>query len=91
MKTLQDENYNTNKTILICAFRYALGRQTYVVSIVVEEIHRVWSELNHSDKELIVREILEQQRKSSLGHRCDEDDWLSIVKRFNAGDNNEME
>jgi hypothetical protein len=67
-------------TILICAFRYALGRRTYVVGSVVQEIHRVWNSLSEGDRELIVREILEhRERFGNLGHECDERDWMSVV------------
>jgi hypothetical protein len=72
-------------TILICAFRYALGRRTYVVGVIVEEIHRLWNSLSENDCELIVREILEHKKKfGNLGHECDEKEWMSVVDRHKA-------
>jgi hypothetical protein len=72
-------------TILVCAFRYALGRRTYVVGCIVREIHRVWNSLSEGDRELIVREILEyRERFGNLGHECDERDWMSVVDRLKA-------
>lgn len=72
-------------TILICAFRYALGRRTYVVGSVVREIHRVWNSLSEGDRELLVREIQEHRDNfGNLGHECDERDWMSVVDRHKA-------
>jgi len=71
--------------LLVCAFRYALGRRTYVVGVVAGEIHRNWTRLRDSDRDLIVREILEYQaRYGNLGHACDEQEWMSIVERYKA-------
>lgn len=72
-------------SILVCAFRYALGRATYVVSIVVNELHSNWSELRESDRELIVREILEHKKKfGKIGHDIDEREWMTLVERYNT-------
>lgn len=68
--------------ILLCAFRYALGRRTYVVDTVVKEIHNAWVDLGEGDKELIVREILDYKaRFGTIGDSFDEDAWMSIVDR----------
>lgn len=74
-----------DSTILICAFRYALGRRTYVVGSIVREIHRVWNSLSERDRELIVGEIGEYREKfGNLGHACDERDWISVVDKHKA-------
>ncbi len=71
--------------ILICAFRYALGRRTYVVDSVVKAIHNEWGLLQDSDRELMVREILEyKDRFGQIGDVFDEDAWMSIVDRHNS-------
>lgn len=68
--------------VLGCAFRYALGRSTYVVGSVVSEILRNWDNLRDGDKERFVREIYEQEKKFGLGMECDKKDWYKIVDRF---------
>ena len=71
--------------ILICAFRYALGRRTYVVDSIVKAIHNEWGALNENDKELMVREILEyKSRFGQIGDVFDEDAWMSIVDRHRS-------
>ena len=78
-------NISNPSLMLFCAFRYALGRRTYVVSVVVENIHRNWTELPESDRELFVREILEHKaRFGKLGDSIDEREWDTIVERYNS-------
>lgn len=75
----------TNTIVLVCAFRYALGRKTYVVGAIVGEIHKSWNSLSENDKELFVREISEYERTyGNLGHDCDRRDWMTIIERFKA-------
>ena len=76
---------NVDPVILFCAFRYALGRRTYVVDTVCKQIHRSWETLSVSDRELFVKEILEHHdRFGTLGDASDASDWLSIVDRYNS-------
>jgi len=76
---------NTDPILLFCAFRYALGRRTYVVNTVCQHIHRSWETLSVGDRKQFVEEILEHRdRFKSLGDVCDERDWLSIVDRYNS-------
>jgi len=69
--------------VLGCAFRYAIGRQTYVVSSVCEELQRHYPILNKSFKERIVKEINEHYKQyGSLGHEIDEIEWRNIQFLF---------
>jgi hypothetical protein len=69
--------------ILFCAFRYALGRATYVVDYVVQSIHMAWNNLSDADKQLYVKEILEHKDKfGSIGMDMDTKQWLTIVDRY---------
>lgn len=74
--------------VLFCAFRYALGRATYVVSNVAGEIHRNWDEMSHGQRQNFVKEILEYKKKhGKIGHQIDEEEWMSIVERFRKEQN----
>lgn len=69
--------------ILFCAFRYALGRSTYVVSNVTEAIQQNWSVMSEGQKQQFVDEILEYKQKyGKIGHKIDEKEWMKIVERF---------
>jgi hypothetical protein len=86
-------NFDDNEDlILICAFRYALGRRTYVVGTVADIIKRNWNKLRDSDKKLICKEILDHKKVfGNLGDSCDERDWMSIVDGYNLEKSNKIE
>lgn len=48
---------NFDRDILVYAFRYALGRRSYAVGIVINELKRNWKDFPEHDRELIKREI----------------------------------
>lgn len=70
-----------NYDILFFAFRYALSRQSYAVSIVADEILRQSSNIPHITKELMVREIKEAIASDHIsGFRCDVEKWKMVLK-----------
>jgi len=66
-----------DEEILLCAFRYALGRKTYMVGWVAETIEEHWGALSEKYHELIKREIKEAP---DLGMDCDQKDWEHILQ-----------
>lgn len=78
--------------ILIAAFRYSLGRATYIVDNVVAFILHNWGQLNDNDKRLIVREILDAKDSGAVGHECDWTQWKRILRRAHSdGQNRKIE
>lgn len=78
--------------IWLCAFRYALGRRTYIVSVVCNWLKS--HALSNWAKEIIIKEIEEAEEESkkdkpyyfkSLGDDCDKTRWLEL-KRFLRGE-----
>lgn len=70
-----------NETMLLCAFRYALGRMTYVVKEVADHIaaQAVSSEgLSESARSVIVTEITSALVRNELGMEMDECIWLRL-------------
>ncbi len=68
-----------------CAFRYALGRMTYIVGEVVENIIRNWSEIHPSTKERFVKEILEYRKDhGKIGMDMDDKEWQKIIDLYNS-------
>lgn len=63
--------------VLFWAFRYALGRRTYAVSDVAEELAAVADRLPRPMREMIIREISEC---NDLGHHCDREAWAMVVR-----------
>lgn len=66
-----------NQDIVIgCAFRYALGRMTYVVDSVATEIERQVTEISTKTLARLVREIDEVNPDSGLGMQMDAERWF---------------
>jgi hypothetical protein len=68
---------NIDDLIYFCAFRYALGRKTYIVSYVVSELKK--AKLSQQTKDQIVNEI---SLCTDLGMNCDRLEWLELRDRF---------
>lgn len=77
-------NSEVDKEILIsCAFRYALGRRTYVVGSVVETILANWDHLSSQTKVRFVQEIREHKKQwGDVGMECDEREWQKIIDKL---------
>lgn len=67
--------------VVICAVRYALGRQTYMVGIVCRYVASVIPTLSENCRNLIIRDIKEAERYG-YGHKCDEKDWMELLEKL---------
>ena len=65
---------------LICAFRYALGKQDYVVKQVVNDILANWDEISLITKNQFVEEIQIYQ-KNYGGHNEYDMQWQQIIDK----------
>ena len=67
--------------LLLCAFRYALGRRTYIVSWIADIIIDNWSSLKPRSKKIILKEIKEaiENGEFYIGMKCDEQDWRRVL------------
>ena len=69
------------KLLLICTFRYALGRRTYMPSESVVLLKQYGKGLlRQQDWDQIVGDIREAERTERLGDECDKRMWLEFVK-----------
>ena len=66
--------------ILLCAFRYALGRRTYVVDYVTTCLQKHWHALSKGDRSLIIREIGEAIERRHAGCDCDVRQWKAVAE-----------
>ena len=69
-----------DQSIVICAFRYALGRRSYMPSLVADWIKEHWSQIDATNRELIAREIEQALERGEAGDRMDEDVWRALSK-----------
>lgn len=77
-----------NEDIVIgCAFRYALGRKTYVVSSVCDEIERQVDQISEKTRRRMIVEINEAIWTQNAGMEMDVQRWrqcrLIIEKSLN--------
>lgn len=66
--------------IYLCAFRYALGRRSYIVGVVTNFL-RI-AKLSPQAKRLIIKEINEAQKYHRLGDKIDAENWQSLKWEF---------
>ena len=72
--------------LLFCAFRYALGRQTYVVGTIADIIKANWDHMPQSRRDMFRKEIEEAIEKGHAGSvNIDVPCWLSILHMTDTG------
>lgn len=66
--------------IVVAAFRYALGRRSYAVSIITQWLIKNWNEIHPNDQKLIKKEIQEALDNNRAGMEMDEQRWKKVLK-----------
>jgi hypothetical protein len=75
-----DFNDCNQDILLFCAFRYALGRQTYVVGAIADIIKANWDHMSQGRRDMFRKEIEEAIEKGYAGSvNIDVPVWLSIL------------
>jgi len=65
--------------LTICAFRYCLGRKTYVVGQMCNHLRDNWGKLCGSYQTLIMKEIHDAIQKERCGMEQDCDAWRCLL------------
>ena len=79
---MEDKDFSI---IVFCAFRYALGRMTYIPHIVSDFIKEHIEEITNKDIYLMIHEIDEYyESHGHIGMNIDTDMWLSLKKFLEA-------
>ena len=72
----------TFESILICAVRYAIGRRTYIPSLVIDYITPLLSHLSYNTLGLIAAEIIDHSYDGGSGDdMIDRPYWLAFKKK----------
>ena len=74
---------NELSTILICAFRYALGRKSYITGTIADMLLKHWDELKFNDKITMRKEILHAIDTGKAGMDMDVAEWNRVLEKFN--------
>lgn len=72
-------NENDFNDIIFCAFRYALGRQTYITGMVGDLIKEYKYYLSKDCKELMIKEINWAIENNRAGSDIDIEEWLDVL------------
>ena len=68
-----------DRLVLIAACRYALGRMSYMPSVVAGALTQCWVDLTEHDQRLIKREIAEAIERGHAGMSCDVATWRRVL------------
>lgn len=81
----QSTAFMVPEDILVYAFRYALGRQSYAVSDVASELRAHSLSISNKMKALMVKEIRKAESENALGMEMDRQEWMRVVDVFTGG------
>ena len=81
--------------VVIAAFRYCLGRQTYIVGECTDWLVQIWPHLIESAREIIRRDVEEAFERDdlqradgltykALGDDCDRERWERVRRLWDA-------
>lgn len=72
----QMEDHHDTGFIVLSAVRYAMGRRSYAVGLIIDWVQHFWDKLTPNDKECIARDVKRfVESNDSKGDDCDQRDW----------------
>jgi hypothetical protein len=66
--------------LLLCSFRYALGRMTYITGMCADWLETWWHILPPSWQEQIQKDIRQAIASGHAGHACDVAQWKRVLQ-----------
>ena len=70
---------STEETILVFAFRYALGRRSTAPGIVADHLIKQWAKLAPHSKAQVKEEINTAISRGYAGDPCDVETWRKVL------------
>jgi hypothetical protein len=71
---------HTDETILVFAFRYALGRKSAAPGIVADHLIKRWADLAPHSQAQVKEEIATAISRGDAGDPCDVETWQGVLK-----------
>lgn len=65
--------------VLFLAFRYALGRETYIVADVVDTLIAHWEFIQEKERQMIYKEIKQAVESNRAGAQTEIFEWEKIL------------
>jgi len=82
--TLLDDEMTVSEETLVCAFRYALGRENYVVGNVIRDMLDNAEFLSQPTRQDFIKRIQEKWQVNALGHKNDTAQWVHLLHTLEA-------
>ncbi len=80
MKKLKElESRWQNHLMVLCAFRYCLGKQSYIASECIHWMCDWWDDLADLTRKRIIEETHEALESNRAGDICDQETWRSFI------------
>lgn len=73
-----DEDFTVSEETVLCAFDYALGRGSYIVSSVVRDMTENAYSLSQESRRHIIKKITDKDTYHALGHEQDAAQWHGL-------------
>jgi hypothetical protein len=70
----------TDQLMATAAFRYCLGRQSYIVGTCIEWIKDIWTQLDSNSQFVILRDTIEALQRDKAGADIDKVGWHGLAK-----------
>lgn len=71
---------SSHHLITLAAYRYALGRESYIVGDIVDWIIEHWHEMDQKTLHIILDETEQALHLGSCGSDCDVQEWERLLK-----------
>ena len=68
-----------HELMILAAFRYCIGRATYIVPVCTAWLQEVWPHLGEQSQQQLIKEIDRAIETGRAGHDCDERDWQLLL------------
>ena len=68
--------------LMVCAFRYALGRKSYITSAIADLILKYYLLLDDNDCEVIKRDIKRAFETNNYGMEMDKEVWQEVLNKL---------
>lgn len=69
----------TNHLMVLAAFRYCLGRETYIVSECVNWLCEFWEDIQKPTQDRIISETMDALDADLAGDKPDKECWQSLL------------
>ena len=74
-----DKNCSVEKSIILFALRYALGRQTFAPTIAIDNFKYNIDKFKIPELHMVISEIRSHGNLHSYGADCDRETWMNFI------------